>query len=224
MALQCLFPYPYPSNSNDRQRSRQVDCQVTACRKRPLEVDSDSQQECIDLQEIVWRDVDQITTVKTRESQIVAEKLRRKQMKYLCTQLESLLPTTPPKLDRCGLYGEAINYIRKLQEDLHQLKRKKNRLVAIQSDERTDKNTDLKVAVEIYDREAIISLTSQRRPRYMWRILEELENHDLDVETSQLFTGESFVLLYFHVKFRDNISHDPAQIQISLECRLQLTY
>ena len=80
------------------------------------------------------------------------------------------------------------------------------------------------MSVEIYDREAIISITSQRRPRYMWRILEELENHGLDVETSQLFTAESFVLLCFHVNFRDNISYDPGQVRSFLECRLKLTY
>eukprot|EP00253_Pinus_taeda_P014637 PITA_14637 len=216
MALQRLFSYTYPSKSNAQQ--------TTASRKRLLEADSDSQEECIDLQEIVWRDVDQMTTVKTKESQIVAEQLRRKRMKYLCTQLESLLPTTPPKLGRCGVYEEAINYIRKLEEDVHQLKRKRDRLLAIQSGQKTDKNTDLKVAVEIYDKEAIIIITSQRRPRYMWRILEEFEKHDLDVKTSQLSTGESFVLLHFHVNFRDNIYHDPAQIQSSLECRLRLTY
>ena len=78
--------------------------------------------------------------------------------------------------------------------------------------------------MEIYDREAIISITGQRRPRYLWKILEELETHGLDVENSQLFTGESFVFLYFHVNFTDNVSHDPDQIRSSLECRLILTY
>jgi hypothetical protein len=128
------------------------------------------------------------------------------------------------QLDRCGVYEEATNYIRKLEEDLHQLKRKRDGLMAIQSEKGTNEKIDLKVAMEIYGREAIISFTSQRRPRYMWRILEELEKHGLDVETSQLFTGTSFVLLNFHVNFRENVSHDPAQIQSSLECRLKLTY
>jgi hypothetical protein len=128
------------------------------------------------------------------------------------------------QIDRCGLYEEAINYIRKLEEDLHQLQRRRDHLLAIQSGQTANENIDHKVTVEIYDREAIISITSQRRPRYMWRILEELETHGLDVETSQLFTGESFVLLYFHVNFRDDISQDPVQIQTSLECRLKLTY
>nr|ABR17595.1 unknown [Picea sitchensis] len=181
-------------------------------------------QDSDDLQEIVWRDVDQMNKITTRESQTVAEQLRRKRMNYLSTQLKSLLPATPPKIDRCGLYEEAINYIRKLEEDLHQLQRRRDHLLAIQSGKTANENIDHKVTVEIYDREAIISITSQRRPRYMWRILEELETHGLDVETSQLFTGESFVLLYFHVNFRDDISQDPVQIQTSLECRLKLTY
>jgi len=134
------------------------------------------------------------------------------------------LPSTPTKLDRCGLYEKTINYIRKLEEDLHQVKRKRDCLLAIQSGKTGNDNIDLMVAVEIYDGEAIITITCQRRPRYMWMILEELEMHGLDVKTSQLFTGESFVLLSFHVNFRGNISHDPAQIRSSLEYRLKLTY
>jgi hypothetical protein len=199
------------------------DGQDTASIKRSSEFDLDT-QDSDDLQEIVWRDVDQMNKITTRESQTVAEQLRRKRMNYLSTQLKSLLPATPPKIDKCGLYEEAINYIRKLEEDLHQLQRRRDHLLAIQSGKTANENIDHKVTVEIYDREAIISITSQRRPRYMWRILEELETHGLDVETSQLFTGESFVLLYFHVNFRDDISQDPVQIQTSLECRLKLTY
>jgi len=199
------------------------DGQDTASIKRSSEFDLDT-QDSDDLQEIVWRDLDQMNKITTRESQTVAEQLRRKRMNYLSTQLKSLLPATPPKIDRCGLYEEAINYIRKLEEDLHQLQRRRDHLLAIQSGKTANENIDHKVTVEIYDREAIISITSQRRPRYMWRILEELETHGLDVETSQLFTGESFVLLYFHVNFRDDISQDPVQIQTSLECRLKLTY
>jgi len=199
------------------------DGQDTASIKRSSEFDLDT-QDSDDLQEIVWRDLDQMNKITTRESQTVAEQLRRKRMNYLSTQLKSLLPATPPKIDRCGLYEEAINYIRKLEEDLHQLQRRRDHLLAIQSGQTANENIDHKVTVEIYDREAIISITSQRKPRYMWRILEELETHGLDVETSQLFTGESFVRLYFHVKFRDDISQDPVQIQTSLECRLKLTY
>jgi len=199
------------------------DGQDTASIKRSSEFDLDT-QDSDDLQEIVWRDLDQMNKITTRESQTVAEQLRRKRMNYLSTQLKSLLPATPPKIDRCGLYEEAINYIRKLEEDLHQLQRRRDHLLAIQSGKTANENIDHKVTVEIYDREAIISITSQRKPRYMWRILEELETHGLDVETSQLFTGESFVLLYFHVNFRDDISQDPVQIQTSLECRLKLTY
>eukprot|EP00253_Pinus_taeda_P010275 PITA_10275 len=199
------------------------DGEDTASIQHPSEADLDL-QDTDDLQEIVWRDVDQMNKVTTRESQVVAEQLRRKRMKYLCTQLKSLLPATPSKIDRCGLYEEAINYIRKLEEDLSRLQRKRDHLLGIQRGKTPNENIEHKVTVEIYDREAIISITSQRRPRYMWRILEELKKHGLDVETSQLFTGESFVLLYFHANFRDDISQDPLQIRTSLEWQLKLTY
>ena len=64
------------------------------------------------------------------------------------------------QLDRCGLYEETINYIIKIEEDLHQLKIKRDRLLAMRSEKTTNKNIDLMVAVEIYDSEAIISITS----------------------------------------------------------------
>nr|ABK25719.1 unknown [Picea sitchensis] len=228
MASDCLFSYSFPASrtvySNVAQCDRQVDCRVTSSRKRPSEVDLADSQDYNDLQEKVWRDVDRMMEFSSKESQTLAEQLRRKRMKSLCTQLESLLPATPAKLDRCGLFEETINYIRKLEENIHRLKRKRENLLAIQSGKTANENTEIKVAVEFYGREAIISITGQRGPRQMWKILEELESHGLDVETSQLFTGEFFVLVFFHVNFRDYISQDPAQIQTSLECRLKLTY
>jgi len=228
MASDWLFSHSLPDSravySNVPQCDRQVDCRDTASRKRPSEVDLADLQEHNDLQENVWRDVDRMMEFSSKESQTLAEQLRRKRMKSLCTQLESLLPATPAKLDRCGLFEETINYIRKLEENIHQLKRKRENLLAIQSGNTSNENMEIKVAVEFYGREAIISITSQKGPRHMWRILEELENHGLDVETSQLFTGESFVLVFFHVNFREHISQDPGQIQSSLECRLKLTY
>ena len=107
---------------------------------------------------------------------------------------------------------------------MHQLKKKKDSLLAIQSGKTVNENTEIKVAVQFYGREAIINITGERGPRHMWRILEELEKHGLDVVTEQLFTGEFFVFVFFHVNFRDNISHDPTQIRTSLEYRLKSTY
>jgi len=228
MASDCLFSYSFPASrtvhSNVAQCDRQVDCRVTSSRKRPSEVDLADSQDYNDLQEKVWQDVDHMMKFSSKESQIFAEQLRRKRMKSLCTQLESLLPATPAKLDRCGLFEETINYIRKLEENMSQLKRNRDNLLSIQSGKTANENIEIKVAVEFYDREAIISITSQRGPRHMWRILEDLENHGLDVETSQLFTGEFFVLVFFHANFRGHISQDPAQIRTSLECKLKSTY
>jgi hypothetical protein len=93
-----------------------------------------------------------------------------------------------------------------VEENMHQLKRKRDNLLAIQTRKTTNENIEIKVTVKFYGREAIINITSQRRPRYMWRILEELEKHGLDVETSHIFSKESFVLLYYHVNLRGNIT------------------
>lgn len=121
MGSDCLLSYAYPASDRAYSIVSQVDCRVTGSRKRPSEVDLDS-QDCNDLLEIVWRDVDQMTEVSKKEIQILEERMRRKRMKRLCTQLESLLPYTPVKLDRCGLLEEAISHIRKLAENMHQLR------------------------------------------------------------------------------------------------------
>jgi len=71
------------------------------------------------------------------------------------------------QLDRCGLFEEAINYIRMLEENMHQLKRKRDNLLAIQTGKTANENIEIKVTVKFYGREAIINITSQRRPRYM---------------------------------------------------------
>jgi hypothetical protein len=93
-----FFPDSRTVYSNVPQCDRQVDCRVTASRKRPSEVDLADLQDYNDLQEKVWRDVDRMLKFSRKESQIFAEQLRRKRMKSLCTQLESLLPATPAKV------------------------------------------------------------------------------------------------------------------------------
>ena len=102
MASDCLFSHSVPDSrtvySNVPQCDRQVDYRVTASRKRPSEVDLADLQEHNDLQENVWRDVDRMMEFSSKESQTLAEQLRRKRMKSLCTQLESLLPATPAKV------------------------------------------------------------------------------------------------------------------------------
>jgi hypothetical protein len=50
------------------------------------------------------------------------------------------------QLDRCGLFEETINYIRKLEENIHRLKRKRENLLAIQSGKTANENTEIKVA------------------------------------------------------------------------------
>lgn len=64
------------------------------------------------------------------------------------------------QLDRCGLFEEAINYIRMLEENMHQLKRKRDNLLAIQTGKTTNENIEIKVTVKFYGREAIINITT----------------------------------------------------------------
>ncbi|KAH9327342.1 hypothetical protein KI387_007520, partial [Taxus chinensis] len=159
----------------------------------------------------------------SRQRAVVAEQVRRNRMKYLYTKLESLLPTRPlAKLDRCGLLEEGNNYIRKLQDDVYQLKREREHLRALKQHcgktEEENGREDIRVSVKIHGIEAVITVCSIRRPRCVWRMIEEVERHGLEVDMSQLSTSEFFVYLYFHAKSTQDVKdYDPVKSQTSLK-------
>ncbi|XP_057849452.2 transcription factor ABA-INDUCIBLE bHLH-TYPE-like isoform X2 [Cryptomeria japonica] len=160
----------------------------------------------------------QITETTNIERGTVAERLRRNRMKYFCAKLESLIPTTLPK--------DAGNYIKELQEQLSQLKRKRESLQEKLHEKTVKEKREVpRVDVEVKERETVIIISSIRRPRHFWTVIMEVEQHGLDVNMSQFSSSDFFVYLYFHASLREGMKDvDPAQLQNSLKTRLLAAY
>ena len=65
------------------------------------------------------------------------------------------------ELDICKLFEETINYIKKLEENMHQLKWKRYSLLESQPRKIENENIETKVAMDFYGNEAIISIINQ---------------------------------------------------------------
>ncbi|GLJ04926.1 hypothetical protein SUGI_0006770 [Cryptomeria japonica] len=161
-----------------------------------------------------------------KKTNVVAEQMRKNRMKFLCAKLQSLIPTTTLKVDRCGLYEEASNYIRKLKQEVFHLRQQRNNLRGKACHGKTGKESrEVQVDVGIYGSEVVITITSITRPKCFGRMIEEIEQHGVDVNMSQLSTSDFFVFLYFHASLKDNEKeHNPAKLQSSLERRLSMAY
>ncbi|KAH9327348.1 hypothetical protein KI387_007526, partial [Taxus chinensis] len=154
-------------------------------------------------------------TSAKRKNAIVAEQLRRNLMKYQCAELKSLIQPALSKVDRCGLYEEAGNYIRKLQDEVSQLKHQRDHLRALKQEDcgnTVKENTE--VCVEVCGREAVIVITSIRKPRCHSKVIEEVEQHGLEVNMSQLCTSEFFVYVFFHAKFREDMKEHDESVRL----------
>eukprot|EP01018_Ginkgo_biloba_P021292 Gb_39491 [translate_table: standard] len=217
-------------------------CPGRSSMKRPSETDLEKV-----LQQSVLEELDSFHNPTTkvvrlpqnkRHRATVAEKQRRERINALFTALQSRLPNSIIKRDRCGLLEETCNYIRKLQDELQQVNGRSCKLQANQFVSPTPlaaaaeslngaywptEKINPDVEVKIYGSEGIVRIRSLRKPRYVWRIMEEIEEHGLDLQMSQFFTGDSFFFVYFHGIFKTQTSPTP-QIQTSLESRLKAAY
>ncbi|GLJ38681.1 hypothetical protein SUGI_0788420 [Cryptomeria japonica] len=173
------------------------------------------------LSDVVLEGLNRSMKAGRRERTKVAEQLRRNQLKQLYAKLESLIPPAAiGKVERSGLVEESCNYIQKLQDQIWQLKQHREHLSA---KEKTAEFID--VGVEVGRETLVITISSSRRPRCFWKIVEEVEEHGLDVNMSQLSTSESFVHVCFHAHFNQNLKeHDPVQLQYSLKTKLLSAY
>ncbi|XAR72909.1 hypothetical protein NMG60_11019709 [Bertholletia excelsa] len=59
------------------------------------------------------------------EMHIVTERERRKKMRVMFSELQTLLPELPPKVDKSGVIDEAVSYIKRMEQTLHKLQIKK---------------------------------------------------------------------------------------------------
>ncbi|GLJ38676.1 hypothetical protein SUGI_0788350 [Cryptomeria japonica] len=176
------------------------------------------------LSDVVLEGLNRSMKAGRRERTKVAEQLRRNQLKQLYAKLESLIPPAIQKVERTGLVEESCNYIKKLHDQIWQLKQYREHLSAKKNTVKEDAEL-IEVGVEIGRETLVITISSTRRPRCFWKIVEEVEEHGLDVNMSQLSTSESFVFVCFGANFSQNMKeHDPLQLQFSLKRKLISVY
>eukprot|EP01018_Ginkgo_biloba_P030766 Gb_31407 [translate_table: standard] len=172
-------------------------------------------------------DHDDVAIKATRNQRIVfSEQLRRRRVGQLFAALESLLPIPANKVARYGLIEETCKYIHNLHSQLQELKKHRAQLLAKKEmHEKLNHSTNVKARVEIYGREGIIiTITSSRNPRYLWRIYEEIEAYDVDIQSADVYTGDSIVFLYFHASCSAEAWKQLIQRRQSLENNLQNLY
>ncbi|KAH9313416.1 hypothetical protein KI387_044050 [Taxus chinensis] len=140
---------------------------------------------------------DQLIGKRRRNDSIIScEKIRRKRMRQLFSTLRSLLPlSTTSRVARYCIIEETGKHIQNLQNEVHELKKKKAKLLL-----GARESISLNVSVQVYGSETvIIRITASRMPRSLSKIYEEIEGHGLEIESADVYRGTSVVFLYFHV-------------------------
>eukprot|EP01018_Ginkgo_biloba_P035295 Gb_19517 [translate_table: standard] len=146
------FSLSYPLNTEVCPHEKIVWNIADSSLKQPCEAEAEVEVDLHDVvQESIWEELDLIgypldhrnhdllrinspmEPVKlkySKEKLQFAEQGRRKRMKDLFTTLKSVLPSAHLRLDKCSLLEETYNYIGRLQDDLQQLKRRRDQLQA----------------------------------------------------------------------------------------------
>ncbi|KAF2945220.1 hypothetical protein DAI22_02g202100 [Oryza sativa Japonica Group] len=120
---------------------------------------------------------------------IFAERERRRKIKNMFTDLRDLVPSLTNKADKATIVGEAISFIRSLEEtvaDLERRKRERNSLAA-------------RVVLNLCGGDqAFINVSVARRPGVLTMIVDVLERHSIDVVTAQIASDLSRSLFTIH--------------------------
>ncbi|KAH9331985.1 hypothetical protein KI387_004093, partial [Taxus chinensis] len=135
---------------------------------------------------------------KRNQSIVFSEKIRRKRMRQFLSTLTSILPIPNTKVARYCLIEETIEYIKKLQQQVQDLKTKREQLLGMKKNcEELSSTVIVNVEVEVYGDEVIIRITSFKMPSNMWKIYQVFEAQHLDIRSADVYRGDSIVLLSF---------------------------
>uniref|UniRef100_A0A0D9VGV7 BHLH domain-containing protein n=1 Tax=Leersia perrieri TaxID=77586 RepID=A0A0D9VGV7_9ORYZ len=162
-------------------------------------------------------------------SHIFAERERRRRIKKLFEELHALMPHLSPKADKVTIVGEAVSFVRSLEESLAELekrKREKDSLVArcallalgsgassSWAPAAADPPAPLeapggmrvwagpRLVLNLFgDEQAFIGASLPRRPGVITMVLEVLDRHDIEVINMQISANESRSLVNFHTR------------------------
>ncbi|GLJ36283.1 hypothetical protein SUGI_0728450 [Cryptomeria japonica] len=203
----------------------------------PLKRQSDGNLDEKNTLQLILQSEEEIKRSRRNQSIIFSEKMRRIKIRQLFSTLESLLPvSTTDKVERCYIIEETGKYIQSLQNKTQELQKKKAHLLATRGSLIDDNSsaTDIEsirldVCVEVYSGETVIIRTSaSRMARSLCKIFEVVERDALEIQSSDVYKGDSFVFLYIHatviVSIDGHNSLQMTQIEPRLNAALQNVY
>ncbi len=97
------------------------------------------------------------------------------------------------------MIDETSKYIEQLHEQVGELKKKKERLLAkkLDSHEINSPSTDVNVGVELFGEDVIITITSSEMPSCVSKIYQSIEAQHLDIQSADFYEAQNFIFLYF---------------------------
>ncbi|KAH9323044.1 hypothetical protein KI387_017683, partial [Taxus chinensis] len=93
------------------------------------------------------------------------------------------------------LIEQTIKYIEKLHRRVEELKEKRERLLATKS---CLDDVNVCVEVRLFGNEIIIRITSFKMTCHLWKIYQVIEAQHFNIQTADIYRGNSIVLLCFH--------------------------
>ncbi|GLJ36284.1 hypothetical protein SUGI_0728470 [Cryptomeria japonica] len=189
-------------------------------------------------QVLILQPEEEIKRRRRIQSIMFSEKKRRIKMRQLLFTLQSLLPvSTTNKVERHYIIEETGKYIQTLQTKTLDLQKKKAHLLAATRSSSIDHNSSaidresisLNVCIAVYSSETvIIRITASRMPRSLCEMYEVVEAHALEIQNSDVYSGDSIVFLYIHataiVGMHCHNSLEMTQIEQGLNKVLQNIY
>nr|AKN09611.1 basic helix-loop-helix transcription factor [Salvia miltiorrhiza] len=118
------------------------------------------------------------------ELHILTERERRKKMRDMFSNLHALLPHIPPKADKSTIVDEAVKYIKRVEQSVLELEKRKQSLMT--------QNQDLKtwncgnVVLNVCGADAHISVCSIRKPGLLAALCFTMERNNLEVVSAQV--------------------------------------
>ncbi|GLJ36007.1 hypothetical protein SUGI_0722220 [Cryptomeria japonica] len=159
------------------------------------------------LDQLIPPSEEQIKRRRKNQNIVLCERMRRQKMTHLFSILRSLLPvSTTHQAPRYCITEEAVKYIQALQNKTQELQKKKAHLLATrgslidQNSSAIDRESiSLNVCIDVYSSETVvIRITASRMPRFLCKIYEEVEAHALEIQSADVYKGETFVFLYIN--------------------------
>ncbi|GLJ36282.1 hypothetical protein SUGI_0728440 [Cryptomeria japonica] len=231
----------YTSNFHEPVNTNSNLLDAVTYNSRPLKRQSDGNLIEKNTQQLILQSQEEIKRSRRNQSIIFSEKMRRIKMRQLFSTLQSLLPVSTTdkiinQVERCSIIEETGKYIQSLQNKTQGLQKKKAHLLATRgslidhNSSATDRESiRLDVCVEVYSGETVIIRTSaSRMPLSLYKIFEVVERDALEIQSSDVYKGDSIVFLYIHatviVSIDGHNSLQMTQIEPRLSAALQNVY